>query len=88
MRFFQSSHQLADGRRRDVQFIGCRNITQVAGSRFKRAQRVQVVGRSHSFRKSFPIPVAQIISFGSNSTDDHSFMHGKRDPLSQLISKT
>jgi hypothetical protein len=72
---------LADRCRCDVQLISGRDIAQVAGSRFERAQRIQVVRRSHSFRNNFSISVAQIISVGSNSVNDHSFFHETRDPL-------
>jgi hypothetical protein len=73
-RLFECPHQLADRRRRDVQLISGRDIAQMARGRFERAQRIQVVGRSHSFRKSFAIPVAQIFSVGGNSINDHSFV--------------
>jgi hypothetical protein len=40
----------------------------VARGRFERAQRIQVVGRSHSFRKSFAISLAQIFSVGGKAS--------------------
>jgi hypothetical protein len=43
----------------------------VPRGRFERAQRIQVVGRSHACRKSFSISSPQIISVGGNGVNEH-----------------
>ncbi len=73
--FLESPHQLPDRRGRDVQLVRSGNIAQMPRGRFEGAERIQVMGRSHRTRKTFSISVAQIISFGNSTVNEHiSFM--------------